>query len=165
MSEKRVKSFVGGLLLLAFLGTPSGYAQEKIISLRDGTLMKGKVLSKEGNIYRIETQVLGVVAVKESDVVMIQDPSSQAPAPTSQTEVYEKKILENSGTIATIQDLSQNKEVMDIFSDPELKSAILRKDYEYLKNNPKFLKFTQNPSVQKIVQDVTAQAQAREAGK
>lgn len=162
MPHKNIKSFGWNILFLAvFLWAGSCCAQEKIITLKDGTLMKGKVLSKADHLYRIETQVLGVVTVSEADIMMIEDPSSVAP-PASQMEVYQKKILENPGIVATIQELAEDKEIMDMFSDPDLKNAIVRRDVEYLKNNPKFLKFTQNPSLQKIVQEVTTQEQSPE---
>jgi len=77
----------------------------------------------------------------------------------SQKDDYQKKILGNPGTMAAVEEISRDQEVIDMFSDPALKDAIMRQDMEYLKKDGRFIKFMQHPSVQKVVQDVSGKAQ------
>lgn len=129
------------------------FAQEKVIKLKDGSVMRARILSKDGDKYRFETSSLGVVTVKESDVAMIMDPESGS-VPQTEIDKYQKKIMGNPEVMGAIQDLTQDPEVMGMFSDPELRDAIMRQDVEYLKNNKKFQKFTHHPSVERIVSEI-----------
>ncbi len=133
------------------------YAQEKIIKLKDGTVMRAKVLSKENNQYRFESSTIGVVVVKESDVLMIEDPSAQN-LPQKEADMYQKRIMENPEAVAAIQELAQDARVLEMLSDPNLKGAIMRQDMEYLKNNAKFQEFANSSTVKKIVADVSSES-------
>jgi len=141
--------FVSGLFFSqSFLAS----AQERIVRLKDGTIFRGKVLSKDKNSYKIENNILGVIAVKDSDILSIEE---AAPAAPSALNNLQQKIAGDPHTIQSIQSLAQDQEVVEILSDPQLKAAIMRQDVDYLKNTEKFLKFTNNPSVKKIISDVT----------
>lgn len=142
------------LFFVVFLsGAVSGYAQEKVVKLKDGSVMRAKILSKEGDVYRLETSSLGVVSVKEGDVAMIMDPESGA-VPQGEVDKYQKKIMGNPAVLGAVQDLSQDPQVLEMFKDPQLRDAIMRQDVEYLKNSEKFQKFTRHPSVEKIVSEI-----------
>lgn len=141
--------FVSGL----FLSRSSlVFAQERIVKLKDGTIFRGKVLSKEKDIYKIESNILGIIAVKDSDILSIEEAAPVVPGALNNLQ---QKLAGDPNTMQSIQSLSQDKEVVEILSDPQLKAAIMRQDVDYLKNNEKFLKFTNNPSVKKIITDVT----------
>lgn len=133
-------------------------AQEKLIKLKDGTVMRAKVISKEGELYRFESASMGAVNVKASDVVMIAEPDL-ANMPKSEADEYQKKIMENPEAMATIQELAQDKQVVEMLSDPALQKAIMNQDVEYLKSNAKFQNFTNNPSIKKIVSDISKNEQ------
>ena len=125
--------------------------------LKDGTLMRGRILSKDSSAYVIETKALGQVRVNTADVLMVEDTAGGRAL--SQKDDYQKKILGNPGTMAAVEEISRDQEVIDMFSDPALKDAIMRQDMEYLKKDGRFIKFMQHPSVQKVVQDVSGKAQ------
>lgn len=143
------------LFFFLFIATPV-FCQEKAIRLKDGTLIFGKILSKENNSYFIETKSFGSIRVNGSDVLTIEDAATDKPV--SQKDVYQQKILSNPDMMTAIQEISRDQEVIDMFSDPVLKDAIMRQDMEYLKKDPRFIKFMQSPTLQKIVQSVTERA-------
>lgn len=162
------------LFLSSFSGTVFALTSglEATIRLKDGSVIKGQVLGREGDKYRIMSTTLGLLAVKESDVASMEEKKAEdeLPAPpanlmeSSQAQQIQGALMNNPQTMQTIQDLSQNKDVMDVVSDPQVKDAIARQDIEYLRNNEKFQKFMNNPSVKGIVQNATQAVESTQQG-
>lgn len=144
--------FVISFLFMMFSLDAFVYAQEKVIKLRDGVVLHGKILSKEGNVYKIASDMLGVLSVKESDVIAIEE----AAPPASEWANYQRKIVDDPRVMESIQNLATDPQVLQLLSDPQLKAAIMRQDLDALKNNQNFIKFANNPTVKKIVNDVSA---------
>lgn len=148
---KRFWIFV--LAVVVFLATGIvGFAQEnpeKVIKLKDGMILRGKVLFQDKETYKIESVILGVLSVKASDVVSVEDVAA-VPIPAAQMDIYQKKIVNDPAVMDSVKALAQDPEVVEMLSDPELKSAVLRQDLNYLQNNEKFRKFSDNPSVKRI---------------
>ena len=200
--------FILGML---FCFVFSVFGQDQIIKLKDGNVLRGKIVSREKDVYQIETTSLGVFFIHQSDVLSIEEatsvpsaqsssqtsvgpssapslqspaqpsaqstsvPSLQSPAqpsaqstsvPSSQSpaqpsappdfEVYKKKLANDPQIMASVVSLSQDQTTVDLFSDPALKDAIMRQDINYLKNNEKFLKFVNHPTVQRIMGELAA---------
>jgi hypothetical protein len=157
------------------------FAQVCTVKLKDGNVLRGKVVSKENGVYKIQTLTLGLLSVAQADIASIEEAASQGQASEASTyqsrsnqssspvgsslpqvspeamESYRQKIAANPQIMDTVSSLAEDKEVLEIFSDPELKDAILRQDVEYLKNNEKFLKMADHPALQKIVQELSSQ--------
>ena len=142
---------LSGILLL----NSFAYAQERVIKLRDGAVLRGEILSKENNIYKISSKTLGIVSVKDADIVSIEEDTSKA----QDWDAYQQKIINNPRLMESIVSLSKDPQVIEILSDPRMKEAIERQDAEYLRNNEKFLKFTNLPTVKKIIDEVTTSPQ------
>ncbi len=163
-------------------------AQEKIIKFKDGGVVRGVVVSKSGDIYEIRSASLGLIRVQEANISVIEDPAlektsvpqqvfhpaSLPAAPTAPTsslhgsadwKAYEQKITSNPESMAAIQALAQDKDVRDLMADPKVLAAIMSGNIDYLKNNEKFLKFANNPTVKKIADaTVSPQQGAADAG-
>jgi len=154
------------------------FAQVAIIKLKDGNVLRGKVLSKEGGVYKVQTLSLGAVTVSEGDVVSVEEAptpyvGSKATAPkqavpsgsdqessspvSEEMEGYRKKIMSNPQAMESVSALAEDKAIQEIMNDPELREAIMRQDVDYLKNNEKFLKIASHPALQKIVSDLQNQ--------
>jgi hypothetical protein len=182
-------------LVIVFLSIGSletAWAQERIIKLKDGSVIRGVVVAKSGDVYKIKSPSVGFISVREADVSSIADPMLEEPnqekapavavvasaAPAGQVSEkagitadpkitgdwkgYQDKITANPESMAAIQALAQDKEIMEIVSDPKLKEAIASGDMEYLKNNEKFLKFVNNPTVKKITEKALGPEQGAE---
>ena len=65
------------LFFVIFSFSPRAFAQGRTIKLKDGSVIHGEILSKEGNIYKIKTEALGTILVPEEGIVSIGE--SEAP--------------------------------------------------------------------------------------
>lgn len=167
---RKIAFVVLSALVFCFAGT--SYAQEKIITLKSGDVLRAEILSKENHVYRISSKSLGTVSIKEEDVASVTEVSGGCPVSTTsvsapsgstlspeqaaQVETLQKKIMGNPQLMDSIQSLAKDKQVTDMFSDPALKDAIMRRDVDYLKNNQKFQEFTNNPTVKKVIDELVA---------
>ncbi len=164
VKKMKVLSLIFSLSLIFLLFARVAFAEEKTVTLKDGSVLVGEVLGKVAGFYRIRTASLGMVNVKEENVASI-DYASSAGSPASQIDVYQRKIATNPDIMASVRDLSNDKEVVQMMSDPEFTSALMRQDTEFLKNDPRFIKFSQNPSIQKIVQQLLTENAEKEGYK
>lgn len=138
------------------LGGPPSNA-EAVVRLKDGSVIKGQVLGRETDSYRIMTSTMGIVTVRETDIVSFEDNEDL------DWEDYQKAIVENPQTISGIQDLSKDQEIMAIVSDSKIKDAVARQDIDYLRTNEKFLKFMNHPTIRQIIQNTqdTVESQSK----
>lgn len=146
-----MKRALSVFFLIAWLAfTLSLYAETAVVRLKDGTTLRGEILDEGGaapGVYKINTTTLGVLSINAADIVAVQA------RPVDKWQEYQEKIVNSPETMASIQDLSGAQEVADMLADKEVKDAIMRQDIEYLKNNEKFMKFVNNPTVQQIIQN------------
>lgn len=155
------------------------FAQVEIIKLKDGNVLRGKVLSKKGGVYKVQTLSLGAVSVSAGDVVSVEEaPAPQAESQASsakrvvgsgqessspvsdEMEGYRKKIMSNPQAMESVSALAEDEAIQEIINDPELREAIINQDINYLKDNEKFLKIASHPGLQKIVSEMSDQANA-----
>ncbi len=144
-------------LLSGFAAGEEQAQANAVIKLKDGGVVVGRTLGKEDGKYRIMTSTMGIVTISEKDIASFEAKEAM------DWERYQRAITDNPQTIADIQNLSNNQEVMAIVSDPKIKEAIERQDLDYLRSNEKFLKFMNNPTVKQIIQNTqdTVEAQSK----
>lgn len=130
-------------------------AEEMLIKLKDGITLRGEVVSMQNGVYKIQSKMLGEVAVCGSDVLSIAK-VEDTPATTADKKIIERQITSNPELMRSVQSLAREESVLEMFSDTDLKAAIMRQDVEYLKKNDKFVKFMNNAAVQGIVKNVAA---------
>ena len=87
-----------------------------------------------------------------------QENSTKDSAPATQRVAMEQAIKKDTDLMESIKELAQDPQVLDVLADPQIKDALMRQDIEYLKNNEKFLKVIENPTIQKIVESASALA-------
>lgn len=144
---------------ILFLASAGLAAEEKIVRLKDGVVLRGALVAQDSGTYQIKHGTLGVLSVKKSEIASIEDPAPaheavvSSAAGAAELKAYEQKILGSPGIMESVRALAEDKSVAEMLSDPELSAAILRRDVEYLQRSKKFLEFTANPQVQKIVRD------------
>ena len=162
------------LLTVVYFGLSlsAASAEERVIRLKDGVVLQGEVIAKEGDVYKIQCRTLGVVLVKDSDIVAIEKPQSTAAAlpaaanatttalppmaatTSPQAAYYQKKIMKNPALMQSVQSLAQDPRTVELLSDPQIRDAIMKQDVDYLRTNEKFLKFTNSTQVRNIVGQV-----------
>ena len=149
------------LFFVVFSFSPLTFAQGRTIKLKDGSTIHGEILSKEGNIYKIKTEALGTILVPEEGIVSIAE--SEASVSPVEEKAYQQKILGDPQAMESVKALAGDQEVVAILSDPKLRDAIARHDFQYLQTNEKFIKFMNNPTVQKIINDTATPQQKEKA--
>ncbi len=87
----KMKKNLKPLLFLIFLGLACPlYAQAaKVLTLKDGSVIKGEVLRLEDHVYTVETPNLGKVQIPEADILTIaaeQSPTQSPPFPVREPD-------------------------------------------------------------------------------
>ena len=149
------------LFFAIFSFSPQAFALGRTIKLKDGSTIHGEVLSKEGDIYKIKTEALGTILVPEEGITSIEE--SEAPVAPVEEKAYQQKILGDPQAMESVKALAQDQDVVAILSDPKLRDAMARHDFQYLQTNEKFIKFMNNPTVQKIINDTATPQQKEKA--
>ena len=140
----------------------------KVITLKDGSIIKGKVVRLVNGIYTLETSNLGQINVPESTILSIVLPrvmnsqNQQAIGSTAlQKEQLKNQVQQMQGSILSdpelmgdLQDMVKDKEIQAMLSDPKLLSAILSYDPEKLQNNQNVQRLMQNPKIQNLMNKV-----------
>ena len=142
-----------------FLIACPSFAQEtKVITLDDGSQVKGKILSVSNDIYTIETS-FGEIEIKGGKIMSIGRDQAALPVqaqnnpPVSNNQIaeYQQKIVSDPAIMNDIQTIAQDEEVIQAFSDPAFMKAVMAQDFDAMQNNPKFQKLLQNPKIQNLI--------------
>jgi hypothetical protein len=158
---------------LFFLATTFGFADqaEQVITLKDGSQIKGQLSGIENGVYTVKTPIIGDIHVAASDVASITTgggapasalpQASGAPVPITDQQIMtqQKSLMANPAAMADLQQMAQDPEIMKVLSDPALMQAVSSHDYQALQNNPKLKELMSNPKMQALLQRMTAQQQ------
>lgn len=157
------------LLALFIISLPNiGLTQQadQTITLKDGTILKGRLVGVANGSYTIESQTVGQVNISADQVSNIAaagsssatqhftNPDGKLPADTVHS--IKTNMLQDPEIMSLMQELVQDPSIMEILKDPSLMQAALSMDPEQIKNNPQVQKLVQNPTMQKILK-ITAQ--------
>jgi len=164
-------------ILIFSLSTVSFADQdEQVITLKDGSQIKGELAGINDGVYTVHTPIIGDVHVAANDVASITNgngaaavpvattaPTEQAPAPSSnmdaQIQASQQKLINNPESMATLQEMAQDPEIMQALSDPALVQAVTSHDYAAVQSNPKIQELMSNPKMQALLQKLAAQQQ------
>jgi len=157
-------------------GTAS--APQQTITLKDGTILKGRLTGVMDNVYMIETKNLGTVPVDISKVSNISAGSStlsslgSSPAlpgmgagglggmsggmgmRSAPMQQIQQDILSDPSMMADIQKMMTDPELMALIADGNLMNSIMSMDPAQAQNDPRIQKLMQNPTMQRFIQKV-----------
>ncbi len=156
-------------LLLAAIASPT-VAGESRIELRDGTVLRGELVSVSAGAYRIRSAALGEIQVPESEVMAIrplgaardassaEDPGAAEIAGASGGTGYreglaaiQQRLVGDPGTMQAILSLQENPEIRAALADPAFTRLIMSGDLATLSADPRFLRIMADPAIQGIV--------------
>jgi hypothetical protein len=169
------------IVLFLCVGLGSAWAAElREIELRDGSVLRGEIVSLENGTYTIRSDSLGEMRISASDVRVIRfAPPDRLPAPESATAAQREhpesddinqpvEDLQHSGdlhrqlddvqrSLATddsimqiITSLHDDPDVQSVLSDPKVMQAMQTGDLPALMANPKLMELLANPKIQEI---------------
>ena len=169
------------ILLFALCVTASALAfaedVQQVITLKDGSQIKGALAGIENGVYTVKTPIIGDVHVAASDVASITNGSAAstlpsanntAPAvpnqaPTSapnldqQVAAAQQRLMSNPQSAEILQKMAENPEVVQALADPALQQAVMNRDYQAVAKNPAIQKLMNDPSMQALVQQMSQQ--------
>ncbi|MBL8012824.1 MAG: hypothetical protein JNN05_03155 [Candidatus Omnitrophica bacterium] len=166
------------LLSIAFIviAVPASFAgSAKNITLKDGSVIKGELVSFEKGTYILQTENLGRLQLPESNVVSISNgnistqqlpqatPTSAIGTPGSsgfsgQVAAMQSQIMANPDTMKAVQAMAEDPEILSLVSDPnfvqQLTAAVNSNNMESVANDPKLQKLMQNSKIQALIQEL-----------
>ena len=170
--------FILTVFLLSITATSFADQPQQTITLKDGSQIRGVLSGIDNGVYTIKTPVIGDVHVSMSDVASITNgnvpiaPSpvntaNDLPAPASgsppsmdaQVAASQKQLMSNPQSMATLQEMMQDPEIMQALQDPALVQAVTSHDYAAVQSNPQVQKLMSNPKMQALLQKLAAQQQ------
>ncbi len=154
------KYFLTHILTIALLSlSATSYAQEiKVITLKNGSILKGKVLQLKDSIYTLETSDLGEVDIPESNILSITSSEGSSGSSEAQKTEMKKQIEQVQGTILSdpdimedIQDILEDDTVKAMLSDPGLLNDVQSFDPNKIQQNQNVQSLMNNPKMQELM--------------
>lgn len=143
-------------------------ASSKIITLKNGSILKGKVIQLKDGIYTLEIPDLGRVDIPEANILSITSPRApssqhsqsdgsknlQKAELKSQVDKIQGNILSDPGLMMDLQNIIADKEIQAMLSDPRLLNDVLSYDPEKIQRNDNVQNLMQNKNMQKFMEKV-----------
>ncbi len=131
------------------------------IILVDGSTIYGEVISLNNGIYKIKTQSLGTIEIKESKIRLVQKRTgSVVKAPvqggtdnasvTSNILELQKQMMGNEDIMKMIMSLQNDPEIQKLMSDPAFMNSVNSGDINAIMNDPRLQNILNNPTVKEI---------------
>ena len=168
------------LLFVAATGiNADAETKTKLIHLRDGSSLTGNVLSLNRGEYTIQTKNLGVMKVREDDIVSISNPGfapqeAQAAEPLMpgqmaphltksnlghQVQTLQSSIMGDPELVEDIQVLMSDPEIVKIIQDETFMQKIMTLDMDSIENDPRYRDLMYNPRMRRFIQKLQARDQ------
>lgn len=167
--------FILSLLMLAVNTSVFADDGEQVITLKDGSQIKGQLAGIENGVYTVKTPIIGDVHVNAGDVASITNGANAAPAPAAaetqapaagtapnmdaQIAASQQKLMSNPQSMTILKEMMQDPDIMQALQDPALVQAVTSHDYQAVQNNPGVQKLMSNPKMQALLQQLAAQQQ------
>ena len=175
-------------LLFCLAVLPQASAEVKKITLKDGSMIRGEVVSMSNGLYTVKTENMGEVLLSESNIVSVvneslanaqqalqnqaqalQQPAAAASAPAgnnsfaNQVNAMQGQIMANPQSMEAIQAMASDPEISAMMADPqflqELTAAMSGNNPEAIANNPKVKQLMNNPKMQALIQQMGGSTQ------
>ncbi|MFT5387197.1 MAG: hypothetical protein ACI9F2_000293 [Lysobacterales bacterium] len=136
----------------------------KTITLKDGSVLKGKIISMSGGTYTIKTALLDEVEISEAVIAnigssQINPANSQNSGLKGQVEKIQTQVLQNPAIMSDIQKMLENPEMLEIMKDQDFITDIMSMDPARIQNNPKAQQLLGNPQMQEMMKKIEANIQ------
>jgi hypothetical protein len=153
----------GVFMLVGLLISFSAFAEKEIV-LKDGSRLRGEVLSMQNGLYEIRTESMGTVQLGSRQIQSITSLGGAAPGEAtgadstalsqSAVDSIKSSIVSNPGVMSRILQLQNDPEMRAVLADPEIMRAVQSFDLQTLSNNPKIKALMDNDKIQSISDSV-----------
>ena len=161
-----------GLILTGPFASAQNEPQQTI-TLKDGTVLKGHLLSVNGDTYVIQTGNLGDVKVPAGDVQSISAGNTQPTMGTgtpmmggmgmagvpggggninpAQVNAMASSMMADPQVNSVLHEMASDPEMMALMQDPAFVQALMSMNTAQLQNDPRFQKLLANPKMQNLI--------------
>lgn len=143
---------------------------ENLITLKDGSEIRGHVVSLQNNTYTVQTS-FGPVQISDSQIQNISMADAASPSPGNpassgsyvtnqfgpEASAIQQKMFSNPRIMTDIQKLLQDPEVVKLLNDPSFVNDVTSTDKTKMINNPKVQQLLQNQNIQNIMNALISQ--------
>lgn len=157
--------------LLILLFVPSVFAAStKYITLKDGSVIKGELVSFDNGTYTVQTENLGLLQLPEGNVISVATGGAvaQAPVAASKPEFaknvsdMQSQIMADPQTMEAVQAMAEDPEIVAMISDPnfikKLTTAVSNDNVESVADDPRLQELMGNPKMKALVQQLQEKA-------
>jgi hypothetical protein len=158
-------------LIFLTLSSPFAFAgSTKQIALKDGSVIKGELVSFENGIYTVQTDNLGQLQLPEANVLSVANETIVAQAPqvagqagstpnfSNKVSAMQNQIMQDPHAMQTVQAMAEDPEIAAMISDPDfvkqLTAAVSDNNVESVADNPKIQRLMSNPKMQALIQQL-----------
>ena len=159
------------LFLFLLSGLPSSAFSGTLreIELIDGSLIQAEVLSMDGKVYRLRSDVLGTITVPEDQVKAIRSPGEMSvrlqnapeplpssssslatPTPAPSANDLQQVLGQDPAAMSKILSLQNDPLMQQILSDENTMRAVQAGDLGALLNDPKIRALMNHPTVREL---------------
>ncbi|MBI3602777.1 MAG: hypothetical protein HY209_07800 [Candidatus Omnitrophica bacterium] len=156
---------ISKILVFAFLVLlpQTALSADQIITLKDGSQIKGELISAVAGVYTIHTPTMGDIKINASQVATIANaqimPAANPDAtPSPSDDVMNQKIrsaqtklMGDPEMMAEIQEMVKDPELMQLLLDPTLTQEVMSHDTKAIQNNPKAQELINNPKMRALM--------------
>ena len=139
---------------------------EQVITLKDGSRIKGELVGVKDGSYTIKSSLMGDVTVSGDQVANIANSQEALSSPTlpaspaapnangaldGQIQAAQNKLMTDPQMMGDIQTLVQDPEIAQLLTDPALMQAVMARDPAALQNNPRAQALMANPKMRALM--------------
>ncbi len=153
-----MKFTISGFLILLLCANVFAEAQE--IELKDGSIIAGEIISLSNGIYTIESNSLGNIKLKKSQIRTIRSKSnrggnsSSLPVVNNTVQALQDTIMSQPDLMTMIMALQNDPDIRMALQDSKVMNAIMSGNIDALMDNPTFQRILENPRVQAISREI-----------
>lgn len=143
------------LLMFVLIGTWIQGTVAAVINLKDGSKIRGEIVSMEKGTYTVKTTSIGTIQLSDRQVESITQSESNREAPASiggdAVKSIQSFIVSNQSLMGSILKLQEDPAMRAVLADPEVMKAVQSMDFKTLSSHPK-IKALMNSSEVKSIQ-------------
>lgn len=145
-------------------------ASTKYITLKDGSVIKGELVSFDSGTYTVKTDNLGQLQLPEANVVSVANEGVIAQGPktlaqpnfSSRVSAMQNQIMADPKTMQVVQAMAEDPEIVSMISDPnfvqKLSAAVSNGNVDGVADDPRIQELMGNPKMQALILQLQEEA-------
>ena len=144
--------------MLVLTGTWIQGAVAAVINLKDGSKIRGEIVSMNNGTYTVKTTSMGTIQLSDRQVESITQSESNQEAPASiggdAVKSIQSSIVGNQSLMGSILKLQEDPAMRAVLADPEVMKAVQSMDFKTLSSHPKIKALMNSSEVKSIQQQL-----------